>query len=104
MNGDLDSLEKQYKGQLEGLVNCLGAEFTSVEDMLTPTQKQMRNFSDHGFDDYTLYYRKPEKYWNEVGLLVPKGLDLKRSAPVHVFFLGGGFVSILSSGLPSNLS
>ncbi|KAL1600545.1 hypothetical protein SLS60_006931 [Paraconiothyrium brasiliense] len=87
----LDEMEKKHKVTLEKAVNFLGGYFDTREPMLD--EHNNKEFSDFGFDAYTLYYRKPEKYWNEVGLLVPKGIDASKreGAPIHVFFPGGGF-------------
>jgi hypothetical protein len=75
-----------------------------VDSMLDEDQKKKPHFSDHGFDDYTLFYRKPEKYWNEVGLLVPNNINTIAPVKVHVFFMGGGFVSITMSSIGRSLS
>lgn len=92
--GIWNDMRTKWLPQLEKLVNPYGD--VPVERMLGPIQKEKPEFSDHGFEEFTLFYRKPEKFWNEVGLLVPKKLDKTSPVKVHVFFMGGGFVSITS--------
>ena len=97
-------MKGKYGQQLADAVNFLGGDFTNPLKMMgedNPENRQRNKdnpsghveFKDFGLKDYTLYYREPKEYWNEVGLLVPKDLNLDKHAPVHVFFMGGGFVS-----------
>lgn len=88
----LSKMKDKWQSQAEKLLNPYGN--VDVNQMLGDPQKENREFSDHGFDKFTLFYRKPGKFWNEVGLLVHKGMNTSASVKVHVFFMGGGFVSI----------
>ncbi|KAJ4360784.1 uncharacterized protein N0V89_001351 [Didymosphaeria variabile] len=85
----LAKMVEKYQGPLEQKLNFLDDHYNSQEPLLN--EHNNKKFSDFGFNHHTLYYRKPEKYWNEVGLLVPDDLDLEEEAPIHVFFQGGGF-------------
>ncbi|KAL5462932.1 hypothetical protein PMIN06_001390 [Paraphaeosphaeria minitans] len=86
-------IQNKSKKELESAVNYLkGPQFISLEPLFDKKQRDKSIFEDHGFKADTLYYRKPEKYWNEVGLLVPDNIKYDgTAAPVHVFFMGGGF-------------
>lgn len=91
----LNDLKEKWLSKAEPSAEVLLNPYKGeVNDMLGDLQKRYPKFSDHVFDDYTLFYRKPEKFWNEVGLLVPMGIDKSAPVKVHVFFMGGGFVSI----------
>lgn len=95
MENSLVEMKKIHQKELEEWVNYLGAKydpkFNDVKNMILGDKP--KEFSEYGLKPYTMHYRIPYKYWNEVGLLVPDDIDLSKSAPVHVYFGGGGFVS-----------